>query len=166
MSAAAPVYDGVTPSPALHFAVFSAAGVEDFNFPEVKDLDDALAKSGMLHRMEVFDGRHEWVPSALAIEAVEWFELKAMHAGKRARDDRLIAAVRQKTLERARALEEAKKIYEAYQVYSGAAETFKGLVDVGEIERKAGQLRDSPEVKDAIRNEQRQSKKQREFEAG
>lgn len=156
---------GVTPSPALHFAVFSVAGVEDFNFPEVKDLDDALAKAGMSHRIEVFDGRHEWVPSAVAIEAVEWFELKAIQAGKRARDDRLIAAVRQKTLERARALEEAKKTYEAYQVYAGAAETFKGLLDVGEIERKVGQLRDSPEVKDAIRNEQRQIKKQREFEA-
>jgi len=156
---------GVTPSPALHFAVFSVAGIEDFNFPEVKDLDDALAKAGMTHRMEVFDGRHEWAPSALAIEAVGWFELKAMQAGTRSRDDRLIAATRQKTLERARALEEAKKTYEAYQVYAGAADTFKGLVDDGEIERKVGQLRDSPEVKDAIRNEQRQIKKQREFEA-
>ena len=156
---------GVTPSPALHFAIFSVAGIEDFNFPEVKDLDDALAKAGMSHRIEVFDGRHEWTPAAVAVEAVEWFELKAMQASKRSRDDRLIAAIRQKTLERARALAAANKIYEAYQIYAGAAETFKGLVDVGEIESKVGQLRDSSEVKDAIRNEQRQSKKQREFEA-
>ncbi len=156
---------GIASSPALHFAVFGVAGVEDFNFPEVKDLDDALAKAGMTHRIEVFDGRHEWAPSSVATEAVAWLELKAMQAGKRARDDRLIAAIRQKTLERARALEEAKKTYDAYQVYAGAADTFKGLLDVGDIEKKVSQLRDSPEVKDAVRNEQRQIKKQREFEA-
>lgn len=156
---------GITPSPALHFAVFVVAGVEDFNFPEVKDLDDALAKAGMTHRIEIFDGRHEWAPSSVATRAVEWLELTAMKAGKRAHDDRLIAAIRQKTLEQARALEEAKKTYDAYQVYAGAADTFKGLLDAGDIEKKVSQLRDSPEVKDAIRNEQRQSKKQREIEA-
>ena len=156
---------GVIPSPALHFAVFSVAGVEDFNFPEVKDLDDALAKAGMTHRIEVFDGRHEWAPSSVANEAVEWLELMAMKAGKRSRDDRLIAAVVRKTLERARALDEAKKLYDAYQVYAGAADTFRGLWHAGEIETKVGQLRDNPEVKEAIRNEQRQIKKQREVEA-
>jgi predicted esterase len=155
---------GVSPSSAFGFGVFSVAGVEDFNFPEVKELDDTLAKAGKLHRLEIFDGRHEWAPPRVAIEAVEWFELKAMQAGKRARDDRLIAAIRQKTLERARAFEERKKAYDAYQAYAGAADTFKGLLDIGEIEKKVSQLRDSPDVKDAIRSEQRQIKNQREFE--
>jgi len=156
---------GIIPSPALHFAVFGVAGVEDFNFPEVKDLDDALARVGMAHRLEVFDGRHEWAPSSVATEAVEWLELTAMKAGKSARDDRLIAAIRQKTLERARVFEEGKKTYDAYQVYAGAADTFKGLLDTGDIEKKVSQLRDNREVKDAIGNERRQIKKQREFEA-
>jgi predicted esterase/TolA-binding protein len=156
---------GITPSPALHFAVFSVAGVEDFNFPEVRDLDDALARAGMTHRIEVFDGRHEWPPSAVAIEAVEWLELTAMKAGKRARDDRLIAAIRQKTLERASELAAAKKLYDAYQVYAGAAATFRGLSDAGDIEQKVSQLRDSQEVKEAVRNERQQIKKQREIEA-
>jgi dienelactone hydrolase len=156
---------GITPSPALHFAVFGVAGVEDFNFPELKDLDDALAKAGMTRRIEIFDGRHEWAPSSVATRAVEWLELTAMKGGKRARDDRLIAAIRQKTLEQARVLEEAMKTYDAYQVYAGAADTFKGLLDAGDIEKKVSQLRDSREVKDAIRIEQRQSKRQREIEA-
>ena len=156
---------GVTPSPSLHFAVFSVAGIEDFNFPEVKDLDEALAKAGMTHRIEVFDGRHEWAPAPVATEAVEWLELTAMKAGKRERDDRAIAAIRQKTIERAKALEEAKKTYDAYQVCAGAAATFSGLSDSGDLEQKANQLRDSHEVKEAIRNEQQQIKKQREIEA-
>ena len=156
---------GMTPSPTLHFAVFMVAGVEDFNFPEVKDLDDALAKTGMTHRLETFVGRHVWAPASVATEAVECLELTAMKAGKRTREDRLIAALRQKTLERASALGEAKKLYDAYQVYVGAADTFRGLSDTGDIEAKVNQLRDSREVQDGIRNEQREIKKQRDAEA-
>lgn len=156
---------GIVPSPALHFAVFSAIGVEDFNVPEVTDLDDALAKAGMMHRIERFDGRHEWAPSFVSVEAVEWMELRAMQAGTRTRDDSLIAAIRHRALEQARALEDAKKSYAAYQVYVGAVRTFAGLVDVGDIDRKVVQLRSRPDVNDAIRSEQRQIKKQREYEA-
>ncbi len=156
---------GITPSPAFHFAVFGVAGIEDFNYPEVRDLDEALAKAGMPHRIAIFEGRHEWAPVTVATEAVEWLELKAMQAGRRTRDDRLIAAIRQKALERARAFEEAKKTWDAFHAYEAAAESFKGLLDIGDVERKVNQLRDSPEVKDTIRNEQRQIKKQREFES-
>jgi hypothetical protein len=45
-----------------------------------------------------------------------------------------------------------------------ASGTFKGLLDTGDIERKVSQLRDSSEVRDAIRSEQQQIKKQRVHE--
>ena len=156
---------GFAPSPALRFAVFGAVGVEDLNFAEVKDLDDALAKAGMAHRLGVFEGRHEWVPASMATEAVEWLELRAMQDGTRARDDRVIAAVRQKALARAAALEDAKRTFDAYQISLGAAETLRGLVDIRDIESALTRMRAMPEVKDAIRNEQRQIKKQRELDA-
>jgi predicted esterase len=156
---------GITPSPALHFAVFAAAGEEDFNYPELTDLDESLAGAGMPHRLEFFDGRHEWMPASVAADAVEWLELKAMQAGRCPPDGRVIDAVRQKTLERAEALERARKIHDAYRAYAGAADAFRGLLDVGDFERRAGQMRDRPELKDAIRGEQRQIRKQRDLEA-
>jgi predicted esterase len=155
---------GITPSSALRFAVFSVAGVEDFNFPEVKELDDAVARAGMVHRLEIFDGRHEWAPAPVAMAAVEWFELTAMKANRSSRNDQLIQSLRQKTIEQGKAFEAAKKLYEAYQLYAAAADTFKGLSDIGEIETSLTQLRNSREVQEAIRNDQRQMKKQREIE--
>jgi len=87
-------------------------------------------------------------------------ELHAMKSGKRLRDDAFIDATWQQSVKRAASLEESKKYYEAYEIYLGLAESFKGLREVGEVEGKASQLRDSHEVKDAIREEQQQIRKQ------
>lgn len=155
---------GVTPSPALHFAVYCTTGIEDFNFGEVKTLADALDKSGMTHRTEVFTGRHEWPPSSVAIEALEWMELQAMKSGKRQRDDSLIESIWQTRLRQGADLENSKKLYDAYQIYFALNDSFKGLRDVAAVEKRIKQLRDTPEVKTAIRNEQQQIRKQREIE--
>jgi hypothetical protein len=92
-------------------------------------------------------------------------ELQAIKAGKRPRDDGFINAMWQQRLNDAKTLEESKKYYEAYQLYLDLAQSFKGLRDVASIEAKVNQLRDSTEVKAAIREEQVQIKKQRELES-
>jgi dienelactone hydrolase len=156
--------DGVTPSPALRFAIFMTTGVDDFNFPEVKALDDELAKTSVTHQIKVFLGRHEWPPSSVAMEVLEWMELQAMKSGKRDRDNALIDQLWESKLKTARELEVSKKVYDAYQIYLGLNDSFKGLRDIGDIDKKLSQLRDSREVKDAIRDEQQQIRKQRELE--
>jgi len=155
----------VTPSPQMHFVFFGAVGVDDFNYPELKSLQEPLTKAGIIHRVQTFEGRHEWPPVSLATAAVEWMELHAIKAGKRRRDDDFINATWQHLLSDARTLEEAKKYYEADQLYLDLAQSFKGLREVAEIETKVNQLSDSREVKAAIREEQAQIKKQRELES-
>jgi poly(3-hydroxybutyrate) depolymerase len=154
----------VAPSPAMHFVFFGAAGIDDFNYAELKSLEEPLTKAGISHSFQTFDGRHEWMPISVAAAAVEWLELHAIQAGKRPRDDAFIDAMWQQRFSDAKALEESKKYYEAYQLYLDLAETFKGLRDVAQIETKVNQLGDSREVKAAIREEQAQIKKQRELE--
>jgi predicted esterase len=155
----------LAPSTGMHFVFFGAAGVDDFNFPELKSLEEPLTKAGISHRIQTFEGRHEWPPVSVATAAVEWMELHAIKAGKRPRDDGFISATWQQVLNEARTLEESKKYYEAYQLYSDLAQSFKGLRDVAEIEAKVNQLADSREVKAAIREEQVQIRKQRELES-
>ncbi len=58
------------------FAVFSAAGITDFNHDEVVDFDRRLNDTKIAHRTVVFSGAHEWVPPAVAAEAVEWLDLR------------------------------------------------------------------------------------------
>ena len=155
----------LAPSSQMHFVFFGAAGVDDFNYPELKSLDESLNKAGIIHRVQTFDGRHEWPPVALATAAVEWMELQAMKAGKRPRDDGFINATWQQRLNDARTLEEAKKYNEAYQLYLDLAQSFKGLRDVAQIETKVNELGDSREVKAAIHEEQAEIRKQRELES-
>jgi predicted esterase len=154
----------LAPSPQMHFVFFGAAGVDDFNYPELKRLEEPLTKAGITHRVQTFDGRHEWPPVSVAIAAVGWMELHAIKAGKRPRDDGFINAMWQQLLSDARTLEESKKYNEAYQLYLDLSESFKGLRDVAEIETKVKQLGDSREVIAAIREEQAQIRKQRELE--
>jgi len=155
----------LVPSPQMHFLFFSAAGVDDFNYAELKSLQEPLTKAGIIHRVQTFAGRHEWPPVSVATAAVEWMELHAIKTGKRPRDEDFINAMRQQLLTEAKTLEEAKNYTEAYQLYIDLAESFKGLRDVAEIETKVNQLGDSREVKAAVREEQGQIRKQRELES-
>jgi poly(3-hydroxybutyrate) depolymerase len=155
----------LAPSPQMHFAFFGAAGVDDFNYAELKSLEEPLTKAGIIHRVQTFDGRHEWPPLSVATAAVEWLELHAIKAGKRPRDEVFINATWQQLLSDARTLEEAKKYSEAYPLYLDLAQSFKGLRDVAETETKVNQLGESRELKAAIREEQVQIRKQRELES-
>jgi len=155
----------LAPSPQMHFVFFGAAGVDDFNYAELKRLQEPLTKAGIIHRVQTFEGRHEWPPVSVATAAVEWMEVHAIKAGKRPRDDGFIKAMWQQRLNDARTLEEAKKYNEAYQLYLDLAQSFKGLRDVAEIETKVNELTDSREVKAAIREEQAEIRKQRELES-
>jgi len=64
----------------LKFVVFGTAGTEDFNYLEMRQLDQELSSP---HRVVIFEGGHTWLPSALAIQAVEWLEFQAAHPGSR-----------------------------------------------------------------------------------
>lgn len=156
--------EGIEPSAKIRFAVFGAAGIEDFNFPEMKLLDEQLARAGITHRTETFEGRHEWPPSSMAIDALAWMELLAMKSALRPREEKLIDTLWNERLKRAQDAENAGRVYEAYQIYLEMSATFQTLRDVAEIDRKPEQLRNTHEVRDALRDEQQQIKKQRELE--
>src|SRR5262245_2400853 len=47
----------LAPAPAMHFVFFGAAGVDDFNYPELKSLEEPLTKAGISHRIQTFAGR-------------------------------------------------------------------------------------------------------------
>lgn len=157
--------EGIEPSATMHFSLFAIAGIEDFNFPEVKSLDEKLTRAGIIHQIETFGGRHEWPPSAVAIDALAWMELLAMKSARRERDAMLIEQLWNERLTQAQELENAKKIYDAYQIYLSLSATFQSLREIAEIDKKLDQLRNSREVRDALRDEQQQIRKQRDLEA-
>lgn len=151
----------VTPEKGMPFVLFGTAGVEDFNHAEMKQLDRTLDGLGIAHRVEFFEGGHSWAPAELCTRAIEWMEVQAIKSSLRARDDALIERVLGKETERVRAEESAGLIYQAYAGYAGIAETFKGLKDVSEFERKASALKDTKEVRQVLKLERDQEVEQR-----
>jgi len=153
--------EGLPASSSLPFLYYGTVGNEDFNYPEMKQLDRALDSGGVTHHVEVFDGGHSWAPAEVCARAVEWMELQAMKAGRRARDDSFIDRVFKNAQDAASASEAAGRAYEAYLGYVGIAADFKGLREISESEKRAALLRDSKAVKQAINKEREQEVEQR-----
>ena len=156
--------EGIEPSAKMSFALFSSAGTEDFNFPEVKLLEEKLTRASIPHQIETFEGRHEWLPSSVAVDALAWMELMAMKSGLRPRDEKFVETRWNERLKQAHDLQNANKAYDAYQIYLELASSFKDLRDVAEADSRLSLLRNSREVRDAIRDEQQQIKRQKELE--
>ena len=150
----------IEPSASLPFVFYGTIGVEDFNYPELKQLDRALETAGVAHRVEVFEGGHSWPPPEVSLRAIEWMELQAMKSGRRSRDDSFIDRVFKDAQSRAISSESAGRAYEAYVVYTGIAADFKGLRDVAEFEKKAAALRGSKAVKQALSKDRDQENEQ------
>ncbi|PYT02694.1 MAG: hypothetical protein DMF65_05860 [Acidobacteria bacterium] len=156
----------IRPSPATPFVFYGVAGVDDFNYFELRDLDHVLDELGLTHRMRTFEGGHEWPPAVVCAEALAWMQLHASKQAGGMRDEKFAEELFRRDLERVSAAEASGRAYEAYLGYAAAARDFRGLRDVSEIEKKAARLRDSKEVKDAAREEQEQKGRQKNLEEG
>lgn len=150
----------VTPTKAATFALFAVAGTEDFNYPEMRQLARAFDRLGLANRFATFEGGHDWLTPALADEAIAWLELQAIKTNRRARDEAFVTDVFNQNLGRARAAEAAGKSYEAYTRFADLAGDFKGLKDVAEFEKRAAELKDAKEIKQAIKQEDEQEREQ------
>ncbi len=72
--------------PDVAFQAYLAAGIDDFNYDELRELSVTLAKRGTIHRFAEFEGGHEWLPAALAAEALAFFNGK--QSGRAAADSK------------------------------------------------------------------------------
>jgi pimeloyl-ACP methyl ester carboxylesterase len=150
------------PEKPLPFPVFGVAGVEDFNWIELRQLHRALDSIGSANRFVTFDGDHTWAPSDFCLTAVEWMELQAMKSGRRERDEKLIAELFDKMAGQARSEESAKRVYEAFLKYEAIAKDFNGLREAPEFAKRADELRSSREVKDRLKQEKTAEQAQRQ----
>jgi tetratricopeptide (TPR) repeat protein len=145
------------------FVFFGTVGDKDFNYYEMMDLEPRLAAAGIVHRIEIFDGVHQWPPEPLATRALDWLELQAMKAGTRAKDSALVEALWRDALERARAFEAAGDLVQAQRTWSGAAEDFAGLRDTGEAARRAAALAADPALQRELAERQARLEHDREL---
>jgi predicted esterase len=135
------------------FILFGGAGRDDFNLPEMRQLAADLDAAGVAHRLEVWDGGHEWAPVELCTLSLEWLELAAMRAGTRAKDDALVERWMGRDVARARQRETAGALVEAAEAFDSLIQDFRGLRDTAEYAQAAARLRGSKAYKDELRNQ-------------
>jgi hypothetical protein len=129
------------------FAIFGTAGTEAFNYLELHQLDRPLSTP---HHLAIFEGGHTWLPSDLAVEAIEWMEIQAMKSGRRAKDDALIEKIFATRLARAEALTNEK---DAYLAIASIATDFAGLRDVSKVSAREAELKQRKTVKAAVKKD-------------
>ena len=116
----------------LPFPVFETAGTEDFNYLEMREMDRALETP---HHLAIFDGPHIWLPSEVAMEAVEWMEIQAMKSGRRPRDQAEVDAIYATRLARAGAVSA-----DTYAAISAIVSDFTGLEDISQLSAKVAAI--------------------------
>jgi hypothetical protein len=156
-------HTNLAPSKSMPFVIFATIGTEDFNMPELRALDKTLDDLQVPHRLAVFEGGHAWASSQLCIEAVEWMQLQAMKTARAPKNEPLIDELLEKNLQQAKLFETAQNAYQSYRLYAAMAADFKGLRDTSEFEAKAGQLKESRQVKEQIRQQREEDSRQMKY---
>ena len=146
---------GLQPAASIPFAYLGTAGVDDFNYTEMRRLDDTLGKLGIPHRLEVFDGGHAWPSPEICTRAIEWMEIQAVRTKAGPRDEGLIDRVLARAAAEAAAEEQAGRPVEAYRRHSALAAMLASLRDVEPFERRARELAATREVRSALAEESR-----------
>ena len=144
------------------FAWFGAAGHNDFNFIEVKGIDARVARTGGAHRVEFFDGGHQWPSTDLTMRAFGWMEILAMKEGRRPRDADLAGTILATDMARARALEDRGLLTEAWRSYESIAVSYSGIVDVSDAERTRKAIEGDGRWKSSRKLEERADSRERD----
>ncbi len=157
---------GSPPSRHAVFEVFAAAGLADFNYGELVELDARLEGLGFRHALRRFEGAHSWAPPAVWEDAFAWSALLEMRDGLRDRDAAFVAGELARTLEAGRAREERGERAYALEEYRAMEAALAGLVDTAALSARIDSLRADPAVRRAVAQEEREIARQRSLEDG
>jgi len=137
----------ISPSRSALFDVFVTAGLDDFNYGELVNLDAQIDSMQFAHFLRRFDGPHSWAPSEVASEALAWFELQAMKENRRPLDSAFIAAELAQARERAEKLEQSRASFFALQNFRQVVAAFDGLAAVSDLRARADAFANLPVTK-------------------
>ncbi len=135
---------------------FLAVGDQDFNWPEVVDIRREREERGLPYRVRVFSGGHQWAPPEVLEDAIQYLNLKAMQAGKLARDEAFVDRVHAKIKGEADDAEKKQDSIALLSAYRALVSDFSGLREVKEFSAKLSVLQQSPALKAALKKEHEQ----------
>ena len=137
--------EGRSPAAGTPFVYFATVGTRDFNYAELQELEGKLKSAGIAYRIEEFDGGHQWMPPALAKEALDWLALQSMKQGTAARDQGFIERAWRTDAARAAGLPPV----EAERLWGEMTRDYAGLRDVSDAAAQRNALAATKEYRRA-----------------
>jgi predicted esterase len=157
---------GIDPDSKTSFAFFGVAGVDDFNFGEMWNLEKKLSELKVPHRFEAISGGHEWTPKDAIQDGVAWLSLQAIKAGLTKRDERDEKFIDEQLTSRMNAAERLfsqQQFADSYRAYRSIARDFDGLRDVKVANERSEELAKNDQFrKDEKANDEDYKKQLRE----
>ncbi len=126
---------------AARYGYYGAAGTTDFNYEEMRALDQLLDGGSIAHRFEYFFGGHEWGPEDVCARALEWMELQAMKTGLRLAEGPLAVDLYVRRVLEAQAWE-SRAAYEAWIRYVGLLADFEGVIGESALAKVADRVKE------------------------
>jgi hypothetical protein len=108
---------GTKQPPKQKFSFLAVAGNEDFNYTELKALDNQLSATDWKHFFLEFDGKHEWPPVSTMDEAFVWLQVNAIRDGLLPANDSLLVHFKETNEKYAKQQALKKNLYEEYRTY-------------------------------------------------
>jgi len=138
---------------------FGIAGLADFNYPEMRQLDADLDGAALPHRILFYDGRHQWAPAEIGVRALGWMEIAAIKRSARKKNEALIDEILARETAEADALSAGGKAYWAARAYRETARLFDGLHDVAPLAAEAEKIEASAAYSDFLKREKNREEK-------
>lgn len=137
---------GISQKPASNFSFLGVAGNLDFNFAELRNLDNSLENAGFVHHFILFEGIHQWPPAKVIPDIFAWIAFDAMRRGglpvDRNETDRFI----EENDKLATSMAASGKRHEQREIYLKMQHYLNGLTDVGPLEAEIKRLDADKEV--------------------
>jgi len=142
-------------------------GIKDFNYQEIKTLNEAFDKEGFNNKLITFNGQHNWPDFNLITDALEFLEIAAMKRKIIPVNDNIVRLYTERNAEIINKFIVNGKNYKAYLLYNSFLKSLNGLYDISEYEKSYNVLLKNKEIKQQINLETQTSEneaiKQQEF---
>ena len=145
------------------FVWYGMSGRLDYNYLELRQLDQLFHSVGVPSRTEFYEGPHSWPSDAqYCSRAMDWMELQAMKRDRRPKDQAWIQQQFDSRLEHAKKLE-SQNVFDAFVKYQELLEDFSGLLDTADVSKKITELSSSETVKQSLKQQKKLEETEEEY---
>lgn len=150
----------IKPDQLLAPLYFGLVGIADFNYQEMRRLDQTLDSTTVIHHIHYFSGGHRWPDQSLCTMAWQWMVVQTRRRGKSLVPEDKIQSIYTQFLQRIKKREKKGDVFYAAHEYRSLAAAFQGSPRLGSVDEKIKSLENSPQYKKFSKAERKRAKQE------